>query len=243
MRSLNIKIGKYLYTEESSINKMNRLYDQFRTDPWITHRFRKYMAGPKRWPWKNQRDLKNSYKKTWLGNFFLGAALTSPFAIWFANRQKTTQGGVPIVKYNRYIHDFPNLEPTLGARKTFRFWFFGLSVLGGVVFATYTIDDRLLRDAWFSRPDLRPFPAMVPKEEMDITERTMYETHYQSWRNKAHKENVKHRTWYRILFPLDADYSVNRNPYAQTHRENVYNGYNNYYAKVGSNHFRHHVNE
>jgi hypothetical protein len=44
------------------------------------------------------------------------------------------------------------------------------------------------------------------------------------------------------LFPNDADYNVKENPLAHTHRENVYNPTNGYYAVAG-NTFRHHVNE
>jgi hypothetical protein len=116
-------------------------------------------------------------------------------------------------------------------------------VAGGALFATFSLDDRLLTDAWYSRPDLRPFPAMVPKETMSITEKTMYEAHYQTWRTREHREGLKHRTWYRLFFPNDADYSVDRNPHALTHRNNVYNPANTYYSRVGSNHFRDHLNE
>lgn len=98
------------------------------------------------------------------------------------------------------------------------------------------------KDAWYSRPDLKPFPAMVPKETMDITERTLYETHYQTFRNKQYESEKKKRTWYRLFFPNDADYTVSNNPYTQTHRENVYNPANNYYALPGKT-YRHHVNE
>lgn len=98
------------------------------------------------------------------------------------------------------------------------------------------------RDAWYQRPDLKPYPAMVPKEELDVTERTMLESHYQSFRNKEFANEKKHRTWYRLFFPNDADWSVTRNPYSSTHRENVYNPYNNYYAVAGKN-YRHHTNE
>jgi hypothetical protein len=84
---------------------------------------------------------------------------------------------------------------------------------------------------------------MVPKEEMSTTERTMYESTYTSWRNKKYADDKKHRSWYRLFFPLDADYTTDRNPYAQTHRHNVYNPANNYYARPGTNHFREHVND
>lgn len=135
------------------------------------------------------------------------------------------------------------MDPGHLTRKTFRFWF-GLTILaGGFLFANFTVDERQKNDAWYCRPDLKPFPAMVPKEDMDITERTMLETHYQSYRNKAYSEDKKHRTWYRLFFPLSADYTVKRNPYHSTHRDNVYNPNNGYFATIGNNHFRDHTNE
>ena len=83
---------------------------------------------------------------------------------------------------------------------------------------------------------------MVPKEELDITQKTALEAHYQDYRNKTYAEEKKTRTWYRLFFPNDADYSVKANPYSQTHRENVYNPANGYYALPGTT-LRHHVNE
>lgn len=141
------------------------------------------------------------------------------------------------------MHDFVDVEPTNHARRVFRRYFFGTTLFCGAVFAFWTLDERQVRDAWYSRPDLKPFKAMVPKQDLDITERTMYEAHYQSYRNQRYKDEKKNRSWYRLFFPLNADYSVNRNPYAQTHRENVYNPANNYYANVGNVHYRHHLNE
>jgi hypothetical protein len=49
---------------------------------------------------------------------------------------------------------------------------------GGLIFAYLTVHQNQKMDAWYSRPDLKPFKAMVAKEDLDITERTMYETHY-----------------------------------------------------------------
>jgi hypothetical protein len=40
---------------------MDFLAADFRSDPWITYRFRKYMAGPKRIPWKNSYEIKKNY--------------------------------------------------------------------------------------------------------------------------------------------------------------------------------------
>jgi hypothetical protein len=36
---------------------MDFLEESFRSDPWIHFRFRKFMAGPKRIPWKNAREI------------------------------------------------------------------------------------------------------------------------------------------------------------------------------------------
>lgn len=200
------------------------------------------MASPKRWAWKNMRDVKHQYQYTFTINFLLGAALTWPFAIWVGRRAQRYQGGVPVVPLNRYVHDFVNVDPGHYSRKMFRWYHFGACIAGGLAFAYWSMDQNHRIDPWYQRPDFKPFPAMVPKESMDITERTAYETHYQSFRNKQWAETKKTRTWYRLFFPNDADYSVKENPYSQTHRENIYNPNNNFYANH-TNHFRHHHNQ
>jgi hypothetical protein len=113
---------------------------------------------------------------------------------------------------------------------------------GGLLFAYMTTDGRYLHNTWYQRPDLKPFPAMVPQDAGDITSKTSLYTHYQSNRNSSYKQDMKRRTWYRLLFPLDADYSVKENPYANHSRDDVYNPKNGYYA-TPTNHFRDHVNE
>ena len=216
--------------------------EEFRNAPWVTLRFRKFMANPKRWAWKNQRETKNQYQFTFWTNAMIGGFLTVPLAVWVGRRAQKYQGGVPIIPYQRFVHDFVNLDPGYHTRKTFRWYFFGTCFIGGLSFAYYTVRENIKNDGWYSRPDTRPFPAMVPRESMDVTERTMLESHYQSFRNKQYAENKKNRTWYRLFFPNDAKFDVRENPYDQTHRENVYNPANNYYARP-SNHLRHHLNE
>jgi len=171
------------------------------------------MAGPKRWAWKNTHYIENSYKFTFWTNACIGAVLTSPFAVWIARRMQRNQGGVPSVPYLKYGYDFVNLDPGHFTRKTFRFYFASVCFIGGYLFASYTVDSNILKDPWFTRPDLKPFPAMVPKDELDVTERTMLEAQYQTYRNEKYAETKKHRTWYRLFFPNDADFSANRNPY------------------------------
>lgn len=127
------------------------------------------MAGPKRWPWKNQREIKNQYQFTFFTNAFLGAILTAPFAMWVGRRAQRYQGGVPIIPQQRYVHDFINVDPGHLTKKAFRFWFFGTCIAGGFLFALATVNRNQQRDAWYSRSDLKPFPAMVPKENLDVT--------------------------------------------------------------------------
>jgi hypothetical protein len=105
--------------------------------------------------------------------------MTWPVAVLLARRSKVSQGGVPVVPYNQFVHDFINVEPGAYARKRFNRTFYGTIFLGGFLFAMATVDHRILEDAWFARPDLKPFPAMVPgAREMDITERTMWDAHH-----------------------------------------------------------------
>lgn len=91
---------------------------------------------------------------------------------------QTYQGGVPIVPYNRFVPDFPNLEPTRMAKRTFRKWHLLTCAFGGAITAYLTVDERQKVDAWYSRPDLKPFKAMVAKEDLDPQEKLVYETHY-----------------------------------------------------------------
>jgi hypothetical protein len=106
-------------TQEMENEYMDFLARDLRTDPWITIRFRKYMAGPKRIPWKNAYEIKNDYKKIWLINFLTGAVIFWPVAAMIGRRMKRTTGGTPMIPYQRFIHDFPNLEPARQSKMTF----------------------------------------------------------------------------------------------------------------------------
>jgi hypothetical protein len=136
------------------------------------------MASPKRWPWKNQREVKRQYNYTYFTHVMTGAVLTMPLAVWVGNRMKVYQGGVPIVPYRRFVNDFYNLDPGYVAKKNFRWYFAVTCIVGGFLFASFTLSKNQMNDPWYSRPDLRPFPAMVPKESMELNEREAYEAHY-----------------------------------------------------------------
>jgi hypothetical protein len=96
---------------------------------------------------------------------------------------KVNQGGVPVVPYQRFIHDFPNLEPANKSRKLFRRWSLLSAMAMGFIFARYTVNQEQLLNPWYTRPDLKPFAAMV-KNEADVTELTMKNNHYNSYRQQ-----------------------------------------------------------
>lgn len=53
----------------------------------------------------------------------------------------------------------------------------------GFIFARYTVNQEQLLNPWYTRPDLKPFAAMV-KNEADVTELTMKNNHYNSYRQQ-----------------------------------------------------------
>ena len=112
-------------------------------------------------------------------------------------------------------------------------------ITGGYLFAYFTTSTNQIRNAWYNRPDLKPFPAMVAKEGVDITEETAKEMHYQSYRNKKYRDEKKKTAWYRILFPVSADYEAVQNPYAKYNSEDVYHPGNGFYSTT-TNRFRDH---
>ena len=179
----------------------------FKSDPWVTYRFRKYTANPKRIPWKNHRELKRQYQYNFLLSWIAGAVLTWPVAVFIGRKYKTTWTGVPIVPMQWYKHDFINVSPGVFSRKQFRLYSLAASATMGFLFA-FAINERegARSNLHRNRPDLKPYPAMVkPDEEDDVPLQTMQQALY-----KKHRvgNDVKQSSWYRFFFPLDADFSV-----------------------------------
>ena len=107
-------------------------------------------------------------------NWTVGSVLAWPVAAMFARRWKVTRGGVPVVQLNRFVHDFPQPEPGRTARHFFRWYSFGAALTLGFCFAKYMTDSsQRCGNAWYSRPDLKPFAAMVAKPKNNLTEETM----------------------------------------------------------------------
>ena len=96
----------------------------------------------------------------------IGAILSWPIGVLVARRTQKNTGGVPQLPYQRFFHDFYNVNPTYVARKKFRINFYATILFGGFLFAHLTTDRNYTKDFWHSRPDFKPYPAMMPDEYM-----------------------------------------------------------------------------
>jgi hypothetical protein len=145
-------------------------------------------------------------------------------------RMKATRFGTPKWGIRQFYYDFADPDPTKAARKAFRRWF-GITVfIGGFSFAHYTTSTRQMLNTWYNRPDLKPFPAMVPMKEESITEKTAKKAHYHYYRKQYNQEEKKRTAWYRLFFPLAADYTVKRNPYVDYDAEDIYDPRNGFFS-------------
>lgn len=171
-----------LPTQEMENEYMDFLQDDLMSDPWVTYRFRKHMASPKRIPWKNQYKIKKQYQSMFLMNWIIGGALFWPAACIIGRRAKRYQSGVAIVPYQRFIHNFPDVDPTALSKKTFRYYSAFSAIGFGYFFAHMTTDKRALYNTWYNRPDLKPYPAMVAQDPEEADK--MHEVklaHYQDY--------------------------------------------------------------
>ena len=210
-------------------------------DPVLHPRYMKYRAGPKRIPFRNTMEIKRAYQYEFAMKMAFGAVIAWPLGVVIGNWSKVRQSGVPVVPFPRYKPDWPNVQPTAQATRNFKMYAFGTCLAAGYLFAYMTTDKTRTKNTWYNRPDLKPFPAMV-KGEMDVTEKTARESMYCSWKNKKRVEERKKSTWYRFLFPMDADFEVKENPYAKNHHHDVYDPANGFYSTY-TNSFRNHHQE
>jgi hypothetical protein len=68
------------------LDYLHFLQESFKSDPWFTYRFRKYMAGPKRIGWKNYRELKIRKRRDFYYYALIGAVAFYPVACVFGRR-------------------------------------------------------------------------------------------------------------------------------------------------------------
>jgi len=108
----------------------------------------------------------------------------------------------------------------------------------GYVFARQVTDYTISRsNAWYNRPDLKPFPAMVKQDENDLTRRTMEEAQYFS---KSGGEGFRSSALFRFFFARDADFTIRENPYAKLHPEDVWDSRKGHYSTYTNNFGQHH---
>jgi hypothetical protein len=128
------------------------------------------------------------------------------------------------VPVQRFVDDWPRIEPTRQARKAFTWGAVGSCVLAGYIFAKLTVNQSIMQNPWYNRPDLKPYPAMVAENKTrDITLDTMKTTLYGAEKRKQNAIDRKRSAWYRYFFTLDADFEVKENPYAHYHKTDIFN--------------------
>ena len=73
-------------TQQMENEYIEWLAEDMRKDPWFHYRFHKYMASPKRIPWRNHYEITNDYKKIWFANMLTSALLFWPVACMIGRR-------------------------------------------------------------------------------------------------------------------------------------------------------------
>ena len=156
-----------LPSREDELEYMNWLQEDIKSDPWLTLRYKKFMANPKRVPFKNMLTLKQEYRREFYYNFAFGALLGWPLAVLVGKRAQTYQGGVAVVPYQRWVHDFPNVHPMRTTWRFFRRWSLATCALSGYTFARYMGNESTMANQWYTRPDLKQKAAMVKDDSYD----------------------------------------------------------------------------
>ena len=198
---------------------MEFLRKSLNSNPWVTWRFRKYTASPIRIPWSNYREQVWDYNYRFMATALVAGFFFYPVACMIGRRFKVSNGGVPLAPINKFQHSFPDLNPIFESRRQFRRW----SVLSTVLFSYFAASKltsrRHVYDDWYSRPDYKPYPAMVKKEGIaKIQEDYLMEKNY-PWRFKS---DYKRSAVYRFFFPELADWTIKDNPYKHINPRDVY---------------------
>ena len=222
---------------EMELEYLGFLQNSFKNDPWITYRFRKYIAGPKRIPWTNCRELVIRKRRTFACNMILGGLLFYPVSCAIGRRMKYSQGGVPAVVMPRFVHDFPNVTALQQSKILFRKWSILASLTFGFLFAKYRDEPNGLSNSWYNRPDFKPYPAMVKKEGIaKENEEFLYQTVY-PWR---YAKNWKQTALYRFFLPEHADWTLKSNPYRKMNAKDVFDVKDGHYVSH-TNDFKDHL--
>ena len=170
----------------------------------------------------------------------VGGMLFWPVACVIGRRAKVYQGGVPVVPQQRFIHDFPNVDPTHRSKRTFRTWSFWSACLVGYLFANHMSDNRKLINQYYNRPDLKPYPAMVEQDEDEkVRMHDVKLAHSARYQKQVENEDFWRSSVVRFFFPNQADWTIRENPYTTRNKHEVYS-LDNPSAAFGRNNFLDH---
>lgn len=186
---------------------MKELEQEFRDDRWLHTRFRKLQAGPLRRPYKQTRALKQKARTQYVMNFFIGAVLGSPIAIWVGRRLRYTSTGVPKSYYPVNFHRFPDVNPDKFATRYFRIGFLTTLFIFGNLSASL-LTPSYDRDEYYSRPDFKPSAPMVEdSDDMKKAKKELMQAEY----GIKEDTNKKRSILYRLFRPNSANYTIHEN--------------------------------
>lgn len=164
------------------------------------------MASPKRYPFKNLAAIKREYRGEFLCYFIIGAVALWPVAILVGKRAMVYSGGVPVAPYQRWIHNWPNVYPNRTTFRFFRRYALGTMFVGSFLFAYRMSDMSIYNNQWYTRPDLKQKPAMV--DETYVYDKEVYDQLLRNTYSKYRHDEIKKSTWYRMLWPAQADWNT-----------------------------------
>lgn len=120
-----------------------------------------------------------------------------------------------IIKAGKFNHIFTDLRPTAMSSKRFNYGFYFSLIFMSGTWAYYKTDRSYMSNEWYTRPDLKPFKAMVkltPEEE--AVQQHLRNTVSLSGGYEFRQQERKKSAFYRLLFPYTADYNLKSNPVA-----------------------------
>ena len=148
IRQQKIREAEYIFEEavpplpsrETELEYMDWLAKDIRSDPILSNRKVKYMAGPKRVPWKNLREQREKVNGEWWSNFAFAAFLSWPLAMWIGGKFRQNTTGVNVYAKPNHCHLHPDVSFGGQTKRVFLRWS-GLTILGcGFVYAQLMTD-------------------------------------------------------------------------------------------------------
>ena len=151
----------------------------------------------------------------WCGWFLVGGVLSWPLATRVGKFFQSTWGGVPVVNWARFRDTYIDQYPSRAVQKMFRRGAYGTVFASGFLLAQFMAPWDGFANREYQRPDFKPKAAMVKDTSMHWDDQAN-EQLKKMYKYRSDPEARKRSTLYRFFFPLDADYSVEKNPWANS---------------------------